>query len=38
MGRNTSISLGEYFEDFVRSQTESNCYKIIRKFIQGTYQ
>lgn len=35
MGRSTSISLGSYFEDFVRSQTTSGRYKNANEVIRA---
>lgn len=35
MGRNTSISLGNYFEDFVRSQTATGRYKNASEVIRA---
>src|SRR5699024_475463 len=35
MGRNTSISLGNYFEDFVRSQTTTGRYKNASEVIRA---
>lgn len=35
MGRSTSISLGNYFEDFVRNQTSSGRYKNASEVIRA---
>ena len=35
MGKNTSISLGEYFEDFVSNQVSAGRYKNVSEVIRA---